>query len=111
MEYTNEQEKKFRSGESGPKYMFRGPRFEWGILVLKPGETLGAHFHEQVEETFYLEEGEAVMVINGKETPAKKGDAFRLDPKDTHDILNRASVPCRFIFIKTPWLPDDKKSC
>ena len=52
MERVNEKEKEFRFGDSGPKYLFRGPKHEWGIVVLKPGQTLGAHYHNEVEETF-----------------------------------------------------------
>lgn len=40
MERVNESEKEFRFGDAGPKYLFRGPRIEWGILVLKPGGSL-----------------------------------------------------------------------
>ncbi|MBN1897809.1 MAG: cupin domain-containing protein [Spirochaetes bacterium] len=108
MENINEFEKEFRQGDSGPKYMFRGPRFEWGILVLKPGQTLGKHFHNKVEETFFLEKGSVIMKINDKEIKAKAGDAFRLEPKESHDIINHSDVDARFIFIKVPYLPDDK---
>jgi len=110
MEYINERDREFRNKTSGPKYIFRGPKLEWGILVLNPSEKLGHHFHEKVEETFFLEEGEATMIINGKEIQAQRGDAFRLDPGDTHDIENRTKYACRFIFIKCPYIPDDKKS-
>jgi len=108
MERVNEKELKFRNGDSGPKYLFRGPHFEWGLIVLKPGEKMGGHYHNEVEETFYLEQGSCVMIVNGKEIPAIEGDVFKLDPKETHDIVNRSTKPVRFIFIKAPYRPDDK---
>ncbi|MDD5065640.1 MAG: cupin domain-containing protein [bacterium] len=111
MEHVNEKEKEFRNKESGPKYLFRGPRLEWGILVLKPGEKLGHHFHNEVEETFFLLEGEADMIINDRKIEAVQGDAYRLEPRDRHDILNRSGQPVKFIFIKTPYIPEDKVSC
>ena len=109
MEKLNEKELKFRNADgSGPKYLFRGPHFEWGVLVIKPGQKLGGHYHEKVEETFYLERGSCVMIINNKEIPAIEGDVFKLAPKETHDIANRSNSDVRFIFIKAPYLPDDK---
>jgi mannose-6-phosphate isomerase-like protein (cupin superfamily) len=108
MERVNEKELKFRNGDSGPKYLFRGPHFEWGVLVLKPGEKLGGHYHAGVEETFYLEQGEAVMIVNGREVPAAAGDVLKLAPGETHDIVNRSAGNARFIFIKAPYKPDDK---
>jgi len=110
MERVNEREREFRFGDSGPKYLFRGPRIEWGILILKPQESLGAHYHREVEETFYFIEGKAKLFINGIEYLAEEGEAFRLEPKDKHDILNESSVPLRAIFIKCPYKPEDKIS-
>lgn len=108
MEKINEKEKQFRSGDSGPKYLFRGPRFEWGILLLKRGENLGAHYHQEVEETFYFEKGEGEIVVNGSPQKAKEGDIFRLEPKEKHDILNTTEEAIRIIFIKCPYIEGDK---
>jgi mannose-6-phosphate isomerase-like protein (cupin superfamily) len=110
MEIVNEYEKEFRHGDHGPKYLFRGPRMEWGVLVIKPNNTLGKHYHEQVEETFFFIEGEPQMIINDKCFRVKKGDAFRIEPKEIHDIVNDTSTNIRIIFIKVPYLPDDKVS-
>jgi len=108
MERVNEKEKEFRFGDAGPKYLFRGPKIEWGILVLKPGGSLGAHYHKEVEETFYFLEGEARLLINGTEYVGKAGDAFRLEPGEKHDILNDSRSPIRAVFIKSPYNPEDK---
>jgi len=108
MERVSEGEREFRFGDSGPKYLFRGPRIEWGILILKPGGSLGGHYHREVEETFYFLEGKARLFINDVEFLAGAGEAFRLDPGDRHDILNGSDLPLRAIFIKCPYKPEDK---
>jgi len=38
----------------------------------------------------------------------RSGDVFRLEPGEAHDIVNDAAGPARIIFIKCPYLPDDK---
>jgi len=85
MERVNEHECEFRFGDHGPKYLLRGPRLEWGIIRFQSGQALGAHKHEEVEETFYFEEGTPLMVVNGEEYRVVAGDVFRLEPGESHN--------------------------
>ncbi len=110
MQHIREDAQAYRDGDSGVKYLMRGPRIDWGIILVKPGQALGGHFHEQVEETFYFVEGRGVIVVNGQEHPATPGDVYRLDPQDRHDIRNDGDTPLKMIFIKCPYAPDDKVS-
>ena len=109
MEKVNESEKEFRFGDSGPKYFFRGPKHEWGVIVFHPGQELGSHYHDEVEETFYFLAGEPKMIVDGVEYRVETGDAFRIEPKEKHNIVNDTDSPTRIIFIKCPYLPKDKK--
>ena len=109
MHYVNEHDLAFRGGASGVKYFFRGPQIDWGVVVFAPGERLGHHFHERVEETFYFVEGQGgTMVVNGQERPIRIGDAFRLESGETHDIINNTAAPLKAIFIKSTYDPKDK---
>jgi len=40
----------------------------------------------------------------------RPGDAFQLEPRETHRIVNDSPEPARIVFIKTPYLPEDKVS-
>lgn len=111
MEHVNEHDLSYRNGDSGVKYLFRGPRTDWGVIRFLPGETLGPHYHEQVEETFYFTSGEGVMVVNGTEYPIRPGDAFRLEPGERHDIINTGDGPLDCVFIKHAYMPKDKVDC
>jgi mannose-6-phosphate isomerase-like protein (cupin superfamily) len=109
MQQVNEQALEYRGGDSGVKYLFRGPKIDWGVVLFKPGQTLGHHFHERVEETFYFVEGKGGrMIVNGQEFPIRIGDAFRLDPTDRHDIINDTDAPLKAVFIKSAYDPKDK---
>ena len=110
MQRVNEKEKEFRHGDSGPKYMLRGPNHEWGIIVFHPGQSLGLHKHEKVDETFYFVSGAPQMVVNGVPHRVTQGDAFRIEPGEAHDIINDTSDDTPIIFIKCPYLPEDKIS-
>ena len=108
MQKVSEGDLEYRHGKSGPKYLFRGPNLDWGVLVLLPGESLGLHHHEQVEETFYFLEGNPKVLVNEQEYQAEVGDAFRIEAQDKHDIVNDTEGAVKMVFIKYPYLPKDK---
>jgi len=108
MERVNEAEKAYRGGESGVKYLLRGPKIDWGVIFLLPGERLGAHYHNEVEETFFFIQGGGKVHVNDAEYEAQVGDAFRMEPPEHHDILNDTDEPTKMVFIKCPYLPADK---
>lgn len=111
MEKVNEHELTYRDGDHGVKYLFRGPKTDWGVILMKPGDRLGAHYHNEVEETFFLLEGHVKFYVNDIEHQAVPGDAFRLEPTDRHDIWNDSEDAAKFVFIKSPYLPQDKIAC
>ena len=108
MQRVREQELTYRGGDSGVKYLMRGPKIDWGVILLLPGQTLGGHYHEEVEETFYVIQGQGVFTVNGEQLAASEGDVFRMEPTDRHDILNNTDQPLKMVFIKCPYLPKDK---
>ncbi len=108
MQRVNEKDLAYRQGDSGPKYLFRGPLHEWGLIRLLPGQSLGPHYHQKVEETFFFLKGTPLMVVEGTEQRVKQGDAFRLEATEKHDIRNDTKEAIELIFIKVPYLPEDK---
>ena len=108
MELVNESEREFRHGDHGPKYIFRGPQFEWGVIVFKPGQELGRHCHNHVEEHFYFLEGSGEMTVNEQTVAVKPGDVVRVEAPECHNIANTGEGDLRLIFIKCPYIPSDK---
>ena len=108
MEHVNEHDLAYRGGDSGPKYLFRGPVIDWGVLKFLPGQELGRHHHERVEETFYFTAGTPMMVIDDQEIRVKTGDAFRIEPGEVHNIVNDTDTPLKAVFIKSEYKPKDK---
>ncbi len=108
MEQVKESEKEFRGGKSGVKYLFRGPKIDWGVILLLPGERLGGHYHKEVEETFYVLEGQATAYVGDIQQRLVAGDAIRLEAPEHHNIVNEGDQPLKMVFIKCPYLPQDK---
>jgi len=105
---VHERDCAFRGGDWGVKYFLRGPKIDWGLILLRPGQTMGEHGHQEVEETFYVLEGTPILILDGRRIPTAPGDVFRLEPPERHDLRNEAEGPARVVFIKTPYLPADK---
>ena len=110
MKSVNEKEIPFRGGESGVKYLMRGPSIDWGLILLKPGEKMAekAHGHNLLDETFYFVEGDGVMIVNDEEFGALEGSVFLVEPKEMHNIRNDSQKPIKIVFIKGDYKPDDK---
>jgi mannose-6-phosphate isomerase-like protein (cupin superfamily) len=88
----------------------RGPNIDWGLILLKPGEYMGAkpHGHNELDETFYFMEGNGIMIIDDKEYQAPQGSVFLCEPKEMHNIRNHSDKPIKIVFIKGDYKPDDK---
>lgn len=112
MKEVHENEFKYRGGDSGVKYLMRGPNIDWGVILLKPGESMEkkpqGHGHNIIDETFYFMEGNGVMIVNGKEYKAPQGSVFLIEPKEMHNVKNDSKKPLKVAFIKSKYLPDDK---
>jgi len=108
MQKVTESEQGYRGGKSGVKYLFRGPNLDWGVILLLPGERLGEHFHSEVEETFYVLDGQVACCGDGVRHSLAAGDAVRFEAPEHHDMANEGDRPVKMLFIKHPYLPKDK---
>ena len=41
----DEKEKDYRFGDSGPKYLMKGPRSNFAVVRFNPGQDFPAHYH------------------------------------------------------------------
>jgi mannose-6-phosphate isomerase-like protein (cupin superfamily) len=107
---VNENDFKYRNGDSGVKYLMRGPSIDWGVIRLKPGELMAdkPHGHVEIDETFYFAEGSGLMIVNDKVIEAPEGSVFLIEPREMHNIKNNSKNVLKVIFIKGEYKPDDK---
>jgi len=104
---TKDTDNEFRFGDNGPKYLCRGPRSDFGIVVLKPGQDFQAHKHERIEEAFYTVEGEVHLYCDGELNVLGVGDYMRCDPGEIHYVVNKGAVNWKAVFVKSPYDPTD----
>ena len=93
---------------SGPKYLMRGPRADFGMVVLMPGEDFQTHYHRTIEEDFFTLEGSVDIYINGEMWTLEPGVLCHVPPLNPHYLINRGDVPWKAVFVKAPYDPKDK---
>ena len=78
-----------------------------GLLVIEetlaPGCREKYHYHNQVEQCFYMLTGRAVMQIaNGQTVGLDAGMALHIPSKTRHAIVNQTDEKIRFLVISAP---------
>ncbi len=108
MYIIDEKDKKYRFGDSGPKYLMKGPRMNFAIVQFQPGQDFKAHYHDIMEENFYITEGEIEIIVDGKVNLLTKGQFIHIEPGETHYCINRSDAVISMISTLAPYEAVDK---
>ena len=107
MYIVDEKDKEYRFGNSGPKYLMKGPRMNFAIVQFQPGDDFQAHYHNVMEENFYILEGEVDIVVDGKVNHLTKGQFIHIEPGEIHYVKNAYNTVVRMVSSLAP-LESDK---
>ena len=105
---VNENEREYRFGESGPKYLMKGPRMNFALVRFRPGEDFRAHYHEVMEEDFFILEGKVDIVVDGVKHVLSPGDLIHIEPKEVHYVNNPYRQPVKMVSTLAPFQEADK---
>jgi quercetin dioxygenase-like cupin family protein len=97
MYLVDEKDKEYRFGDNGPKYLMRGPRSNFAIVQFMPSQDFQAHYHEVMEENFYILEGTVVIVVDNVPHTLTKGQFIHIEPNEVHYVINRSDAVVRMI--------------
>ncbi len=76
-------------------------------IKIPAGVSVRPHYHEVIEEIYFISDGSGIMFIDGKEKRVVKGDAIVVRPGERHSIRNDTEEELRLIVTCTPpWTPD-----
>jgi len=86
-------------------------KLDFGIAFFQPGQKVDKHFHEQVEELFYVIDGQISIQFNtGSDSIIlKAGEVAYIPPKEVHALYNNTNKVVKMVVIKNPSIPTDKK--
>lgn len=70
------------------KVLFTGTYQQLVVMSLKIGEEIGMEVHDNVDQFFRIEKGEAKFVINGEETLAHAEEVVIIPAGNQHNVKN-----------------------
>ena len=111
----NDSEREYRHGDHGPKYLEQGPRMNFGIVMLQPGNTVSPHVHRVMQESFYILEGRVTISVlrDGgawEDIRLAEGDYLHLEPGEAHRIRNESTEVLRMVVTAAPYAEGDKEN-
>lgn len=108
MYIINESEKEYRFGDSGPKYLMKGPRMNFALVQFQPKQDFKAHYHSIMEENFYILEGEIDIIVDGVVNHLKPGQMIHIEPNEVHYCINHSDKPVKMVSTLAPFQKVDK---
>lgn len=108
MHIIDEKDLEFRNGDSGPKYLMKGPRMNFAVVQFPPGTDFKAHYHNIMEENFYVMEGIIDIVVDGTTHTLTKGQFIHIEPEESHYLINNSDQVALLIATLAPYRESDK---
>ena len=81
---------------------------EWILQWFQPGEDFKAHYHNIMEEDFFILEGEIDIVVDGTVHHLKQGDLIHIEPSEIHYCVNSYDKTVKMISTLAPYQEVDK---
>ncbi len=108
MYMIDEKEREYRFGDSGPKYLMKGPRMNFALVQFMPGQDFKAHYHKIMEEDFFILEGEIDIVVDGTSRHLYPGQLIHIEPGEIHYCKNSYDRPVKMVSVLAPYQEVDK---
>lgn len=78
--------------------------------TLPPGSTVPRHYHEVIEEIYFIVSGTGRMKLGDEERTVRAGDAIYIPRLTPHELTNSGSQPMRIMLVCGPaYLHEDHK--
>ena len=86
----------------------KGPRMNFALVQFQAGQDFKAHYHNVMEENFYILEGEVDIVVDGVVNHLRPGQMIHIEPGEIHYVVNRSDKPMKMISTLAPYTNPDK---
>lgn len=90
------------------RVLYTGKHLQLVLMSLAPGEEIGEEVHEDRDQFFRFEEGEGVVLIDGKENKVEDDMAVIVPAGARHNVKNTSDEPLQFYTIYGPPEHKDK---
>ncbi len=84
------------------------PQHSVALIEIEPGKSSQRYHHPEAEESYFVLEGEARMVVGEESRVLKPGDCVLISPRESHQIFNDHQEPLKYLAICSPaWKVED----
>jgi quercetin dioxygenase-like cupin family protein len=80
----------------------------FALVQFMPGQDFRAHYHEVMEENFYILEGSVTIVVDEETYTLTEGQFIHIEPREVHYVINRSSSVVRMVSSLAPFQEVDK---
>ena len=102
MGYIDDIEEKTLDNTNFREVLFTGKHMQLVVMALKPGEDIGEEIHENVDQFFRIEQGEAKVIIDGEEDVLKEDMVAIVPAGAKHNLINTSNVDLKLYTIYAP---------
>jgi mannose-6-phosphate isomerase-like protein (cupin superfamily) len=82
--------------------IYTGKNLQLVLMSIMPGDEIGEEVHTDRDQFFRIESGDAEVLIDGKRTKIKDGDALVVPANSKHNVINTGDKPLRLYTIYGP---------
>ena len=77
-------------------------------MQFQAGQDFKAHYHNVMEENFFILEGEVDIVVDGVVNHLTPGQMIHIEPGEIHYVKNSSDKPMKMISTLAPFTDPDK---
>jgi len=100
--YCDDIEKQTTGNADFRRVLYTGHHLQLVVMTLRPGDEIGSEVHEDRDQFFRFEEGEGVVVIDGKENAVEDGTGVIVPAGARHNVINRGTAPLKLYTLYGP---------
>src|SRR3989337_2748886 len=90
--YCDDIEKQTIDNSDFRRVLYTGKNLQLVLMTLQPGDEIGSEIHTDRDQFFRFEEGEGVVMIDGKENAVEDGIGVIVPAGARHNVINRGAV-------------------
>lgn len=102
MGYVDDIEEKTLDNNNFREVLYTGKHMQLVVMSLKPGEDIGEEIHDHVDQFFRVEQGEAKVIIDGKEDILKEDMVVIVPAGAQHNLINNSDIDLKLYTIYSP---------
>lgn len=84
------------------RVLYTGAHMQLVVMTLQPGEEIGTEVHPDIDQFFRIEEGEAVLSIDGARHVLEDDDVAIVPAGAEHNVRNESDAPVKLYTLYGP---------